>query len=367
VTVARAARFVRRLLARRCATLMARRRQSVVSPHGWRALALRWRRSPRRKPALVLNSRTVHAAQVVWSPQFHVQLTSEARQAARPAPFAFVRPAQVMRDTRHRVQTLFRTIYRTERVAGPVQWLNRVEGDVPAAARATAAPRGPLPQLFSDRQFRSTQRVAGPVQWLERMTREDLVPAATAVRTPALPLVGRRSAPRRGHRHSPELTLSSRAMRSASRNGPLAARRPFRAAEVVQVSRSSQWRQRATAPVGRRTGQLLLPKSPLTATLGRAVDHPYPSIDIVWSRRRSAAGTSAELESDGRLSRASVWTASVPPPPAEPRSPVSRQPPPSPASLKLSDIDPRLMDRLTDNVIRRVERHVRIERERRGL
>lgn len=33
----------------------------------------------------------------------------------------------------------------------------------------------------------------------------------------------------------------------------------------------------------------------------------------------------------------------------------------------LSDLDPNLVDRLADDVIRRVERRARIERERRGL
>jgi hypothetical protein len=37
------------------------------------------------------------------------------------------------------------------------------------------------------------------------------------------------------------------------------------------------------------------------------------------------------------------------------------------ARVQISDLDPRLVDRLTDDVIRRVERRVRIERERRGL
>jgi hypothetical protein len=40
----------------------------------------------------------------------------------------------------------------------------------------------------------------------------------------------------------------------------------------------------------------------------------------------------------------------------------------APASaIQISDLDPRFVDRLTDDVIRRVERRVRIERERRGL
>jgi hypothetical protein len=102
------------------------------------------------------------------------------------------------------------------------------------------------------------------------------------------------------------------------------------------------------------------------ATSARTVDHVYTPIDIVWSRRRSA-GMTAEFESEGQSSRASAWTAPAHPLPTERRPPVSLQPTPIAGSVKLADIDPRLLDRLTDNVIRRVERHVRIERERRGL
>jgi hypothetical protein len=38
-----------------------------------------------------------------------------------------------------------------------------------------------------------------------------------------------------------------------------------------------------------------------------------------------------------------------------------------PAVPSVTSADPRLLDRLTDEVIRRVERRIRIERERRGL
>ena len=38
-----------------------------------------------------------------------------------------------------------------------------------------------------------------------------------------------------------------------------------------------------------------------------------------------------------------------------------------PAVLSATSADPRLLDRLTDEVIRRVERRIRIERERCGL
>jgi hypothetical protein len=46
---------------------------------------------------------------------------------------------------------------------------------------------------------------------------------------------------------------------------------------------------------------------------------------------------------------------------------VNEQSVPAPVKLQAADLDPGFVDRLTDDVIRRVERRVRIERERRGL
>ncbi|HEV8216389.1 MAG TPA: hypothetical protein VGP95_11155 [Gemmatimonadaceae bacterium] len=37
------------------------------------------------------------------------------------------------------------------------------------------------------------------------------------------------------------------------------------------------------------------------------------------------------------------------------------------APAQMKDLDPRVIDRLADDVIRRVERRARIERERRGM
>jgi hypothetical protein len=126
-------------------------------------------------------------------------------------------------------------------------------------------------------------------------------------------------------------------------------------------------RQSATTSIEQHARQPYLPSGQLPGAPARAIDQPYKPIDIVWSRRRSASGAVMDLEPDARPSRAIGWTAPAPAAPAEPRPVVSRQPLPSAPSVKLTDIDPRLLDRLTDNVIRRVERHVRIERERRGL
>jgi hypothetical protein len=56
-------------------------------------------------------------------------------------------------------------------------------------------------------------------------------------------------------------------------------------------------------------------------------------------------------------------------------SPIRPSGPPAPSAdttrtrvpVRTADFDPGVLDRLADDVIRRVERRVRIERERRGL
>jgi hypothetical protein len=59
-----------------------------------------------------------------------------------------------------------------------------------------------------------------------------------------------------------------------------------------------------------------------------------------------------------------VWPSAAPTQEAEARPIVTPQ---RTTPLQFGDLDASLLDRLTDDVIRRVERRVRIERERRGL
>jgi len=54
-------------------------------------------------------------------------------------------------------------------------------------------------------------------------------------------------------------------------------------------------------------------------------------------------------------------------PRADSRSAPAHPMAPQRAAVQLKDFDGALLDRLTDDVIRRVERRARIERERRGL
>jgi hypothetical protein len=74
--------------------------------------------------------------------------------------------------------------------------------------------------------------------------------------------------------------------------------------------------------------------------------------DVEFPRERSAATSAAAEASVAASPRAAAPVAVVPSAP-------------SPAQMK--ELDPRMIDRLADDVIRRVERRARIERERRGV
>jgi hypothetical protein len=88
-------------------------------------------------------------------------------------------------------------------------------------------------------------------------------------------------------------------------------------------------------------------------------------VDLVW---RGAAHISPQPPGNG-WSRVDAAL----PPSAVTRTSVQDPPPVDPAriakaaALKLTDFDPGLVEQLTEDVIRRVDRRVRIERERRGL
>lgn len=94
---------------------------------------------------------------------------------------------------------------------------------------------------------------------------------------------------------------------------------------------------------------------------------PHRSPDIVW-RRPAAPVTTREA---GEPTRRGIATSSrelagsIQAPARSAADAVAGSTPPLP--LQPIPFDAALVDRLTDDVIRRVERRVRIERERRGL
>jgi len=99
---------------------------------------------------------------------------------------------------------------------------------------------------------------------------------------------------------------------------------------------------------------------PATPASPQVASHPATrAIDLVWRRH-------APTRNDESASQAMPSAAAAPRSPARvetsPHTFASSQPPTTPARL-----DPAITDRLADEVMKRVERQRRIERERRGL
>jgi len=113
---------------------------------------------------------------------------------------------------------------------------------------------------------------------------------------------------------------------------------------------------RLPAPTARRSGRAESPR--------RA---PHPAPEIVWRRAPAVRTDAAEGGARAEIG-ASAVRGSTPAVPAGGEAASATSPHAGrPAAPLLARLDPALVDRLTDDVIRRVERRVRIERERRGL
>jgi hypothetical protein len=126
-------------------------------------------------------------------------------------------------------------------------------------------------------------------------------------------------------------------------------------------------RLRATEVLVRYRRTLVLPGA---APAARAVA-PTPGVqwsrfpDLVWSATR---WTSAGAPVPVPAAAASVWPGRLPRSAPQPETAVETALPAASApAARITALDPALVDRLTDDVIRRVERRVRIERERRGI
>ena len=173
-----------------------------------------------------------------------------------------------------------------------------------------------------------------------------------------VPHAGLSRRPRAIHRSRPRIGISAdvrahHALPAAHSNGhagcahavrgppDLSGRRPPRPRRVVEASLVVEHAPHLPSPISSaRTS------SGATAPGPRQGSPPRRHGRSIFRRRRrgrSTRGAGVEEAPSGHSSR------------------------PQFAAVRMSDFEPGLMDRLTDDVIRRVERRVRIERERRGL
>ena len=89
--------------------------------------------------------------------------------------------------------------------------------------------------------------------------------------------------------------------------------------------------------------------------------------ELIWRKDRPSRAdaardvASSESQAAGRPAMTTVAGTTAAQPLSQPERPLTRKP------MSLSDLEPSFVDRLAEDVIRRVERRARIERERRGL
>jgi hypothetical protein len=285
-------------------------------------VVLRWRRWHRSPALRNCGQVTITSSQNWWQLHFHLHFAARERhnhEVPRGATLALVLA------TRRHARAIAR---------GRETVTRMVESGLP-------------PRRLSVENARFDQ---SPLQPTSRWRRAD--PELRIAGTLPEPLPGREAAVRRSHassRHHPARVV------------PASIEHP----RMVPANRSGGILRRQLPRVLRRTVARVL-AAPVAdgAPARRARAHLPP--DLQW--RQLATAGAEMLRPDLRNEvpvLAPVQSAGAANPPIS--RPISAGQPQVAKTIHLTDLDPRLVDRLTDDVIRRVERRVRIERERRGL
>jgi len=294
----------------------AERRRAGAAP-AWKSVKLSWRRN---RPALRAERNAAMArsiAHTTWSPQFHVHYNTHVRQ-------------EVVKGAAE-----FRQIHLlSERMSG-----NQTAAQVLRSAARQFAPRfaprwSPARTDWRHSKLRSRPAISPPASQAHRTTETRRVPQSyrdTVGETPLAPY--RAPEPNRINRHRPAPEVSPLSPR----------RRPRPQMEFAGVD------LRVSAP------------RPAPSRLRREVAGA-PSVELIWRTPKATRIAEQDVANSHDLAThaRSATLAPAPPAPAPPM--ISTQ-----ARPAAPRIDAAMLDRLTDDVIRRVEKKMRIERERRGL
>lgn len=289
----------------------------------WRPVALRWRQRPRQARPIGHRG-AVMPRHTSWHSHFHVHVAARVIEACRAGMATWTPAASVARQ--------LRTVL-----------VHRV-----TAARHVAAAHG-------------EQR---PVRPLADRRLPTAAMASVARRTAAAHTPTRHAAP---HRFGPAAATTIWRTRVSM-------------VERVVHDTPRSTRSRLRPPVPRVTADMrphLVPlvlrplvrrASPDAAIEQAPVERVRASRQPELHWRRPARPDGMVPEPAVRQMPASFAPLAMTMPTSQPRARSFEADDPQPARpVQLTDLDPRLVDRLTDDVIRRVERRVRIERERRGL
>jgi len=298
--------------------MLARGRNRCAVRAGWSRLVLRWRRRGSRPPRLAV-SRTTIAMQTWWFPAFHLHLAgSPVHPRSRAAAFAAA-PAAVAAVQRSHLRRKSDALVRARALApGASPGVSRVAGILRTSPTQVAQGR-------ASTTFEPRHRCRTPTQMDISLSR------ARGASRPST------------QREGPSMR---RAARSEETTLPLLVRPRWRRPERAQLKSRPADTSSPGAAVRLRRGD------------PHRVDMTWRS-SPVGSTAAAGHGTDPVVRVSPRPP-AAVARPTVTAPPAESRT--DRQ-----VVLPAASVDARLLDRLTDDVIRRVERRIRIERERRGL
>lgn len=281
---------------------------------GRRAASLIWRRKP--KPTGSLHASRTTPLHTIWAPQLHLHFSVQAGEkmaraltAKKSAPNT-TRPA-LRQFVRNRYQTNLRILATATPISPALRSLQILygQGSVPQAARVLS-PRRPQPPTLSLPTLRSHR-----IRLSEQHRRTQFVSQTEmtlATKTLALTTTE--------HEHNTQ-ELRFRAVVTAKAAPPRSLRSQQRQLQIAHTP-ELVWRR---------------PAKP-------------PSPDVEDQARPASTLTPSSVRSQ----RATTIVA--------PEQPIFAS-----AQTHPQNLDPGFMDRLTDDVIRRVEKRVRIERERRGL
>lgn len=335
------------------------------SPRGgsgsWRPLALRWRRR-RKQRENVSTSQAANGPRVFWFPQFHFHYATQRNDRTRRGRVVALPPGPEVSETR---------------VVADRHWTSVRSGVITAPPSRADRTWRQFHSPQSSRPMRNAALINTPRSLLTN-GRSILAPQASRMYRGLRPFHSSQSL---RHRSDDGVTNTPRSLRT-SRHSIVAAAgsrpRRFQFGRILERARAGKPRDERTPFVnhsqiwhhwlqsfGRRPtapGDLFWSSRKESKPLPIQFDRTE---EIVWHRVGRPSTEVADHERGQDFSNSYEQPAL--------RNFQSQQAARVPASFEqpavqqITKLDPSVLDRLTDDVIRRVEQRARIERERRGL
>ncbi|HJQ36753.1 MAG TPA: hypothetical protein VKB93_06420 [Thermoanaerobaculia bacterium] len=309
-------RLVRRFAARRS------------SRTAWLPISLRWRRKPKKAGVMRASREVTPAAPSVTSmARFHLHFNIFAKERSRSEIRTFA-PAKVIRELQRSVMSRHWTTVRAATPATPPRAASStsrvfVTHRTDVHVSATAAPQNVRLLTTHAKTTHAERRVL-----------------FESVRKSATSSFSERLTERRMQSHE---TRVFRARSVATQRIERLTERQMQSQETRVFRSQSMTTQRIREESTRTHVQLVRP------------------VTLVWRTVPQAQTENARETTFVNPQTVSRKPVAVQEPAPEPVRRAAQR------ALQASDLDPALLDRLTDDVIRRVERRGRIERERRGL